>query len=116
MLPEVDRQVADRLVNYSDAIAAVAFVGASGLGVAVADPDSRESIASGAQWIALANFVFTLVFSGLLMLLRSWELDLRAGLEPMSPKAMVYSRRLYIARHAVVWFGGMQAILLMFVI
>ena len=36
-----ERALADRLVSYADAVAALAFVGVSGLGVAVADPDTR---------------------------------------------------------------------------
>lgn len=37
------RMLADRTVNYSDALVAIVFIGASGLGIAVADPDTRAS-------------------------------------------------------------------------
>ena len=43
-----DRALADRLVNYADALAAVCFVGMSGLSIAMADPDVRCSITQGA--------------------------------------------------------------------
>lgn len=42
-----DRGIADRLVTYADALAAVCFVGTSGLSLALADPDVRCSLTSG---------------------------------------------------------------------
>ncbi len=112
---EQDRALADRLLNYADAIVAVSFVGVSGLGIAVADPDTRESVARGAVWVAAANVVVGMVASGLLHLLRRWELDLRAA-APLSAKGARYSQRLHVARHVVVWFAVAQSALFMWLI
>ena len=112
---EQDRSLADRLVNYSDAIVAVSFVGVSGLGIAVADPDTRDSVARGADWVAAANVLVGIVASALLRSLRRWELDLRADAPP-SPKGLRYSRRLHGARFVIVWFAVAQSVLLMWVI
>ncbi len=112
---EQDRALADRLLNYADAIVAVSFVGVSGLGIAVADPDTRESVARGAVWVAVANVAVGVVASGLLHLLRRWELDLRASV-PLSAKGARYSRRLHGARYVVVWFAVAQSILFMWLI
>ncbi len=112
---EQDRALADRLVNYADAIVAVSFVGVSGLGIAVADPDTRESVARGAVWVAAANVIVGVVASGLLHLLRRWELDLRAS-AALSPKGARYSRRLHGARYVVVWFAVAQSVVFMWLI
>ena len=112
---EQDRALADRLVNYADAIVAVAFVGVSGLGVALADPDARESVARAAEWVGGLNVAVGVVVSALLRLLRRWELDLRFG-QPQSKKAAAYSRRLHAARYVVVWFAVVQSVVLMWAI
>jgi len=112
---EQDRALADRLVNYADAMVAVSFVGVSGLGIAVADPDTRTSVARGALWVAAGNAVVAIVVSVLLQLLRRWELDLRVAAPP-SEKAARYSRKLHGARFAIVWLAVAQSILLMWVI
>lgn len=39
-----DYILADRLVNYSDAIVTLSFLVSSGLGLAIADPDTRITI------------------------------------------------------------------------
>lgn len=114
-----DRQpetaVADRLVSYADAIVAVGVVGVSGLGLAVADPETRADIALAADWVAFSNILSGAVLSGLLKLLRSWELDLRSG-APVPKKVQKYSRRLHIARIALVWLAALQAAALMLAI
>ena len=43
--------LADRLVSYSDALVAVSFLGVSGIGLAVADPDIRCTLARGATYV-----------------------------------------------------------------
>ena len=100
-----DRSLADRLVNYADAIAALMFLGTSGLGIAVADPDIRSTIARGADFVALAYIISGVLFSSILVVLRRWETDLRSDLPP-APKARRYSRYLFWARFAVVWLAA----------
>ena len=47
--------LADRCVNYSDALVALVFIGASGLGIALADPDTRSSMNLITSWMIGAN-------------------------------------------------------------
>jgi hypothetical protein len=110
-----DRALADRLVNYADAVVALAVVGVSGLGIAVADPDARESVALAADWVAAANGAVGVLSTGLVLLLRSWESDLRRDSQP-SPKVARYSRYLHVARLIIIWICAIQAVILMLVI
>ncbi len=112
---EQDRALADRLLNYADAIVAVLFVGVSGLGITIADPDARESVARGAGWIAAANVLVGIGASALLHFLRRWEMDLRAD-APLSEKSQGYSRRLHGARFVIVWMAVVQSVFLMWAI
>jgi hypothetical protein len=94
--------LADRLVNYSDALVAVSFLGMSGLGVVVADPDIRCSISSAIVEIIVANSVSTLLIVGVIIVLRRWEIDLRSG-SPQEGKVARYAGLLHIARLVIVW-------------
>jgi hypothetical protein len=106
-----DRALADRLVNYADALAAVAFVGMSGLSISLAEPEVRCSITQGAFVpVVAANVLSTGIVSLLLVVLRSWEMDLRSS-DPPSAKAARYMGRIYVARFIIVWFSGAAAIL-----
>ncbi len=109
------RALMDRVISYSDALAAVMVVAASGLAIALADPDIRSSITRNAYiGIVIGNFLMGSGVSLLLKLLRRWELDLVEDL-PTNYKIRKYSRTFYIARHVVVWFCILQntAVLLM---
>jgi hypothetical protein len=101
------RALADRIVNYSDALAAIAFLGASGLGIAVADPDTRASINLISMWMIAGNIFLAVLFSCLLILLRRWELELR-GEAPAGSNVRRYSNYFYLARHFVVWIAVLQ--------
>ncbi|MCH2174033.1 hypothetical protein MK489_24900 [Myxococcota bacterium] len=100
---EQARTLEDRLVNYADALVAVAFVGASGLGLAVADPDIRVSIVLGG------------LLSGLIHIFRRWEFELRKGLTPLAA-ARRYSGCLHWGRLTVVWIAVVQSIGIMLAI
>jgi hypothetical protein len=110
-----DRALADRLVNYADAVVALSVVGVSGLGIAVADPDIRESLERVADWVAASNVVLGALSTSLIFLLRSWESDLRGGSLP-SPKATRYSRYLHVARLVIIWVFVVQAVIFMLLI
>ncbi len=94
---------------------ALAFLGVSGLGIAVADPDIRADVARVADWVLLTNVFSGAVFSGLVIVLRRWELDLRSEASP-APKVRRYSRLLHLARLVVIWLAVVQAAALMLVI
>ena len=106
---------ADRLVSYADAIVALAFIVSSGLGLAIADPDTRVTITDVALELLVANAILGVIFSILLVVLRRWELDLRQG-TGTSRKYRGYSRRIFLARHMVIWVAVMQTILIMLAI
>jgi hypothetical protein len=106
------RALADRIVNYSDAIAAIVFLGASGLGIAVADPDTRASIILISNWMIFGNIFLGALFSFLLILLRRWEIELR-GEAPSSSNVRRYSNYFYLARHGIVWIAVAQVAIIM---
>lgn len=98
------RTLMDRLANYSDALAAVMVVAASGLAIALADPDIRSSLSNKAYLgIIIGNICMGTGVSLILRLLRRWEVDLMSDL-PTNPKIQRYSRVFYLGRHVVVWF------------
>lgn len=105
--------LADRLLNYSDALVAVAFLGVSGLGIAIADPDVRCTIARAAGQITFAIFVNALVFSAVIVLLRRWENDLRSA-APATGKVARYGRWIHLARLIVVWLSLLLSVVLVF--
>ena len=112
-LEEADnRALADRLVNYADAVVAVAFLGFSGIGLAIADPDTRSSLEHVTHWIIAFNGLLGVVFSLLIRVLRGWEQDLRENL-PRSQKYARYSRRMYLAKHGVIWVSIAQTVLIL---
>jgi hypothetical protein len=104
-----DRAFADRLLNYSDAIVALAFIVSSGLGLAIADPDTRGTIADVAIGMTIGNIILGGVFSTFLVILRRWEWDLREG-AALTDKYRKYSQRIYIARHGVIWLSVTQTV------
>ena len=106
------RALADRIVNYSDALVAVVFLGVSGLGIALADPDIRSSINTVTNWVIGANIGMGVLVSALLAILRSWELDLRIDF-PAPGKVRRYSRYFYVARHIVVWLSVVQIVIVL---
>jgi hypothetical protein len=107
-----DRAVAERLVSYADAVAAVSFLGVSALGIAIADPETRVSIAVAANWIIVANVLIGALFTGAVLTFRRWESDLRSE-GPPAEKAQRYSRYLHWGRLTLVWISFVQAVVLM---
>ena len=105
---EQTRALADRLVTYSDALVAVAFVGASGLGLAVADPDIRVDVARVAGWVIVSNLVLGGLLSVLIHVFRRWELELRADLAPADATRR-FSGYLHWGRLGVVWIAVAQS-------
>jgi hypothetical protein len=108
-----DRALADRLVNYADALVAVSFVGMSGLSIALADPDVRCSLTRGVFPVMVANLISAAGVSVLLVILRSWESNLRSP-SLSSPRAARYLSRLHIARFVIVWLSAAAAVATLF--
>ena len=112
---EEDRALADRLVNYADALVALAFLGTSGLGLAAADPDIRGDLVRASLGIAIANLGTGVVITAILLLLRRWEGELRVG-STATPRARSIGRNLHWARIGIVWLATLQAVGLMLAI
>ncbi|MDX1734311.1 MAG: hypothetical protein R3228_08085 [Halioglobus sp.] len=106
--------MADRCVNYADALAAIVYLGVSGFGIAIADPDIRGSMNLVSGWLIFGNVAFCSGISLLLVLLRRWELDLRGG-EAGDARVRRYALYFYIARHCVVWLAVVQIVGLLMV-
>ena len=104
-----EQALADRLISYSDAIVALAFIVSSGIGLSIADPDTRVTITDVALGMIIGNAALGVIFSALLIILRRWELDLRVGMI-LSEKYNLYSHRIYIAKHMVIWLSISQTV------
>ncbi|MEM9175483.1 MAG: hypothetical protein AAGC67_09635 [Myxococcota bacterium] len=100
--------LADRLVNYSDALVAVSFLGVSGIGIAIADPDIRCTIADGAGYIAWGNLANGVIFTALILLFRRWEAVLRADAPPSETVAR-YTRWIHLGRLVILWTSVVMA-------
>ena len=81
----------------------------SGLGLAIADPDSRTTLQDVVTGLIVGNALLGVLFSTLLAVLRRWEQDLRTEY-PTTEKYTNYSRRIYYARHTVIWLSVSQTI------
>jgi hypothetical protein len=108
-----DHILADRLVNYSDAIVTLSFLVSSGLGLSIADPDTRVTMTDVALGMVIGNVAMGVFFSFLVAILRRWELDLRVDTEP-TEKYQRYSNRIYVSRHVVIWLTITQTVTIMF--
>ena len=100
--------LADRLVNYSDALVAVSFLGVSGIGIAIADPDIRCTIAEGAYHIVAGNLANGVIFTTLILLFRRWEVVLR-GEDPPSETVIRYMGWLHVGRLVILWTSVIMA-------
>lgn len=109
-----DHSLADRLMTYADALVAVSFVGSSGMCVGLMNPESRCSLISAFRAVSVGNLIFTVIVSVLLIILRRWESDLLAGTSS-SKKARTYSRRLHVARLAVIWLSAISVVVFLMV-
>jgi hypothetical protein len=110
-----ERALTDRLVAYADACVAVAFVGMSGLCLAVADPDTRADIARAADWVIVSNLLLGGLLSYLIHVFRGWEFELRDSVT-RSAAAERVSRNLHWGRLGVVWVSVAQSVGVMFAI
>ena len=103
--------LAARLVSYSDALVAVSFLSVSGIGLAVADPDIRCTLAHGSNYVMAGNLVNGIIFTAIILMLRRWEAKLRAD-EPPNETAQRYMDILHIARLVILWVSVVTAMLL----
>ncbi len=105
----------DRLLSYSDALAAVSFVSVSGLGIAAADPETRCSLVLAAVPIAVSNLIFSITATAIMLKLRRWENELRSESE-LSERALEIARYLHLARLVIVWVSALLSTFLLYAI
>jgi hypothetical protein len=95
--------LADRLVNYSDALAAFAVVNALAFLLALSETEIRCSLIP-VQWLVYAGQCFIgVVITVSLVVLRRLELSLRKLSAPQPSEVEALLRHLFIARFAIVW-------------
>ena len=94
--------LADRVVTYSDALAAFSLVNALAFLVTLADPDIRCSIARIATFIVASNLVTASAVTVCLVALRRFERRLRSEL-PSDDTVERFWRFAQTVRIALVW-------------
>ena len=112
-----ERQLADRLSSYADAVAAVAFVNALAFSVAIADQEVRCSLVHLRVLVASSSVALHAAYFTAILLFRRGELRLRRSTGSTSRELVgSYRGRLHIARLSfiillgatsfiVVWYG-----------
>jgi hypothetical protein len=94
--------IADRLVNYSDAIVAFSLVNSLAFLIALTERDVRCSLVDIASTLWVAITAFGAVLSVALLACRHAEVRMRAG-SSQDPRAARALRYFQIARLAIVW-------------
>lgn len=94
--------LADRIINYCDALAAFSLVNAFAFVVTLADPDIRCSIAAIAGMVMFANLVIPILITAGLVGLRRLERSLRSA-EEGDPVVERFWRHAQIVRLSLVW-------------
>jgi hypothetical protein len=97
--------IADRLVNYSDAIVAFSLVNSLAFLIALTERDVRCSLVDMRPTLWVAIFAFAVFLSVGLLLCRHAEVRLRAGFGPQDQDATRALRYFHIARLLILWVG-----------
>jgi hypothetical protein len=93
--------IADRLVNYADAVAAFSVVNSLAFLVTLSEPEVRCSLAY-VQWIVVGGQLsFSLAISLAIVVLRKLEVAARASI-PVAPDVDRFLHGFFIARLAVI--------------
>lgn len=98
MTPEA---IADRLVNFADAIAAFSVVNSLAFLVTLGDPEIRCSIANALWLVVGGHLAFGVAYAMAVAVLRSLEIAMR-GTTPVTPEIGQFLRGFFIARLAVI--------------
>ena len=97
--------LADRFVNYADAVAAFTIVNGLAFLVALTETEVRCSIAHLTWFVSAGQIVFHLLVTGVVVALRRAELSLRSPADGTPPEVLALLRRLFVARIAIIWAG-----------
>jgi len=102
--------IADRLVNYSDAIVAFSIVNSLAFLVALTERDVRCSFVDmqATFWVIYA--LFFAILTGALVVCREAELRLRRGASDQDPDAARALRYFHFARIGVLWASALVCV------
>lgn len=104
--------LADRFVNYRDALAAFSVVNAMAFLIALTETEVRCSLPSSGGIFLLAFPIWAAVQSALLVACRRTETNLRRDTVGEAAEVARIQRILDVARHGVVWFAMLVAMVL----
>ena len=96
--------LADRFVNYGDAVVAFAMVNALAFLIALSDNEVRCSLPRGGLFFILIFPVSASILSAGLFACRRAEVRLR-GRDTLDPIVSRYLKYAYLVRHGIIWFG-----------
>ncbi len=106
-----NQALSERLTKYADTIVTASIVAVVGLGFGIADADIRPSLARGSTIVTAVSVVVGLAFLGVLVLLRRWELVLKADI-PSEARSLEIGRYLHAARVVIVGLSLIASIAL----
>lgn len=98
--------LADRFVNYADAVVAFAIVNALAFLIALSELGVRCSLPRGGLFFILIFPISASMLSAGLAVCRRAEIRLR-GSNSLDPIVARYLQYAYLARHGLIWFGMM---------
>ena len=94
--------LADRLVNYADAIAAFSVVNGIAFLVSLSETEIRCSMAH-LRWLVVGGQIcFSLFIAAGVIVLRRLEANVRSSSTPLPPDVEAYLRGFFFARLAVI--------------
>jgi hypothetical protein len=96
--------LADRFVNYGDAVVAFAMVNALAFLIALSDNDVRCSLPRGGLFFIMIFPISASILSAGLFACRRAEVRLR-GADTLDPIASRYLHYAYLVRHGLIWSG-----------
>ena len=102
--------IADRLVNYGDAMAAFSVVNSLAFLVAMAETEVRCSLAGRATLVYIGLVTFTVVLTIGVIACHRAEGRIRSSGEPLAQDIRSLRRAFFIARIVVIWLAYVGSI------
>lgn len=102
--------IADRLVNYSDAVVAFSVVNSLAFLIALTERDVRCSFVEIQPTFWITYFLFFAIMTAALVGCRRAELRLRNGPPPQDPDAARALRYFHVARIGVIWATALACV------